>query len=60
MKFGQFIEYDKRDKFLFKNRAQNEEGMLVSDLFLFVKIDLHQVKASGLQLSFNIYRQPLT
>ena len=34
---------------------ENEAGRLVSDFFLFFKRALHEVKASGLQLSFNIF-----
>ena len=34
---------------------ENKAGRLVSDLFLFFKRALHEVKASGLQLSFNIF-----
>ena len=37
MKFGQLIEYNKRNIF-FKNYAENEAGRLDSDLFLFFKI----------------------
>ena len=47
MKFGQIIEY--------KN-AENKIGRLVPDLFLFSKKVLYEVKASGLQLSFNVIR----
>ena len=47
MKFGQIIEY--------KN-AENKIGRLVADLFLFSKKVLYEVKASGLQLSFNVIR----
>ena len=36
MKFGQRIEYKKRNIFL-KNYAENEAGRLVPDLFLFLK-----------------------
>ena len=45
-----------REIVLFKNHAQNEAGRLVPDLFLFFKNVLYQGKASGLQLSFNIFR----
>ena len=34
MKFGQLIEYNKRNIFL-KNYVENEAGRLVSDSFLF-------------------------
>ena len=40
---------------LFKNYAENETGRLVPDLFLFFKKAKYEVKASGLQLSFNIF-----
>ena len=60
MKFGQLIEYNKRNIFFFKNHAENEAGRLVSDLFKFFKETLCQVKAGGLQVSFNIFRQPAT
>ena len=59
MKFGQLIEYSKRN-FFFKNNAENETGTLVPDLFLFLKKALDEVKASGLQLSFNIFREHTT
>ena len=55
MKFGQFIEYNKTNIF-FKNNAEAETGRLVPDLFLFFKIALYEVKASGLEFSFNIFR----
>ena len=55
MKFGQLMEYNKKNIF-FKNHTQNEAGRPVSDLFLFLKKALYEVKTSGLQLSFNIYR----
>ena len=35
--------------------AENEAGRLVPDLFLFFKKTLYTVKASGQQLSFNIF-----
>ena len=40
----------------FKNHAENEAGKLVADLFLLFKKALYEVKAKGLQLSFNIFR----
>ena len=55
MKFGQLIEYLKRKIMFFKNHAGNEAGSLVSGLFLKQK-KLCVVKASGLQLSFNIFQ----
>ena len=47
MKFGQVIEYN--------NRAKNAAWKLVPDLFLFAKGALYELKASGLQLSFNVF-----
>ena len=47
------------EMFFFKNYAENEAGRLVLDLFLFL-IKLNEVKAIGLQLSFNIFRYPWT
>ena len=51
--FGQLIEYDKIN---IENHGENEAGKLVPELFLFFKKVLYEVKASGLQLSFNIFR----
>ena len=53
MKFGQLIECNKRNIF-FKNHAEKERGRLGPDLFLFFEKALYEVKASGLQLRFNI------
>ena len=39
-----------------KNHEENESGRLVPDLLLFFKKALYDVKASGLQLSFNIFQ----
>ena len=55
MKFGQSIEYRKRNISL-KNHAENKVGNLVPDFLLLFKKALHEVKASGLQLSFNVFR----
>ena len=44
--------------FSLKNNAENDAGRLVSELFLFLKKVLYEVKVSGLQLSFNIYISP--
>ena len=60
LKFGQLIECNKRNIFFFKNHKECEAEKLVPDLFLFFKKALHEVKASGLQLSFNIFRLPFT
>ena len=50
MKFVHLIE-----TFFFENHTRNEAGRLVPDLFLFFKIAQYEVKASGLQLSFNTF-----
>ena len=42
MEFGQLIEYDKRN--------------IAPELFLFFIKALYEVKASGLQLSFNTFQ----
>ena len=55
MKFGQLIEYNKRNIFL-QNHAEREPGRLVPDLFLFFEKALHEVKASDLQLSLNMFQ----
>ena len=41
--------------FFFGNHAENEVGTLVPDLFLTFNKPLYEVKASGMQLSFNIF-----
>ena len=48
----------KRKIFYFKNHAENEPGRLVPDLSLFFKNALYEMKASGLQLSVNIFDSP--
>ena len=53
MKHGQLTNYK---MFFFKTYAENEAGRLVPDLFLFFEYNLYEVKASGLQFSFNIFR----
>ena len=53
MKFGQAIEYYKRNTFLQKS-CRNVAERLVPDIFLVLKEALDEVKASGLQVSFNI------
>ena len=57
IKFGQLIEYP-REIIFFKNYAENDAWKLVPDRFLFFQKSLHQVKASGLQLDFLIFRYP--
>ena len=39
----------------FKNHEENEAARLDPDIFLFFKKALYEVKASGLQLDFNIF-----
>ena len=56
MKFGQVMKDNKVNIFFFKNHAENEPGKLIPDLFLFLKKALNEVKTSGLQLNFNIFR----
>ena len=55
MKFGQVTQYSKINIF-FKNHGENEAGRLVPDIFLLFKKALYEVKASIMQLSFNIFR----
>ena len=55
MKFVQLIENNKKITFIQKSCRKWGEK-LVSDLFLFVKKGLNEVKAFGLLLSFNIFR----
>ena len=55
MKFGQVIEWT-IEIFFFKNHAENEAGRLVPYLILFFKKAFYEMKASGLELSFNIFR----
>ena len=59
MKFGQVIEYNKRNTFL-QNHAENEAERLVPDMFLFFKKDLCGIIIIGLQFSFSKFRQPST
>ena len=58
MKSGQLIEYNKI--FFFKHHTENETGKLVPDPFLLFKKVIHEVKASDLQLGFNISQYPST
>ena len=55
IKLGSLIEYHKSNIFL-QNHAENEAGRLVPELFLLFKKALYEVKASGLQFSFDIFR----
>ena len=54
MKFGQVIEYNRRNVFL-QNHAKNEAGKLVPHLLVFFKKASYEVQASGLMFSFNIF-----
>ena len=45
-----------REKLFSKNQAENEAGKLVPGLFLSSNMSLYEVKASGLQLVFTIFR----
>ena len=51
MKLGQLVDYDTKNIFL-ENLCRKLTGRLVPDHFLFFK---YQIKASGLQLSFNVF-----
>ena len=44
--------------FFFKNHGENEAEKLIPDAFKFFKKALYELKASVLQLSFNIFRLP--
>ena len=57
VKWGQIKEYR---LFFFKKHARNKAGRLVSDLFLFFRKALNEVKTSDLHLSFNIFLFPST
>ena len=59
MKLDQVLECNMRNIFLQKS-CRNGAGRLVPDLFLFFKKALYEVKAIGLQLSFNIFQQSST
>ena len=50
IKFGQLIEYNKRNIFL-RNHTENEAWRLVAELFLFFKKALYEVNACGQQRS---------
>ena len=59
LKFGQLIKYNKRNIFL-RHSYRNLGRKTSSKHFLFFKEALYEVKASDLQLSFDIFRQPST
>ena len=52
MKFGQLIEYNTRN--IFSQKSCRKAVRLVLDLFLFSQKASNEVKATGLQLSFNV------
>ena len=54
MKFGQLIKYNKRNIFL-ENHEVNKARRLVPDLLFFKNVS-YEKKASGRQLSFNIFQ----
>ena len=55
MEFGHLIESNNRIFFFSKIKTENDAGTLVSDLFYFFGKALYEVKANGLELSFNIF-----
>ena len=59
MKFGHLIEYNQRNVFLQK-LCRKWGKKQVPDLFSFLKQALYEVKASGLQSSFNVFWYPST
>ena len=56
MKLGEGTRIQLEENFFFKSHVENEAGRLGPNLFFFSKNTLHDVKASGMQLSFNIFR----
>ena len=52
------MEYVTRQKFFFKNHAENEVARPVPGLILFFQKSLYEVIANGLQLRVNIFRWP--
>ena len=55
IKFGQSIEYNRRNIFLQNSCKKKETERLVPDIFLIFKKALFEVKASNLLLSFDIF-----
>ena len=49
-----FKFYDATAWLINKDHAENEAERLVPDLFLFFKKALYEVKASNMELSFNV------
>ena len=56
MKFSQLILNITREIFPFKNHAEHEAGRLVPDFVLLFNKASYEVKTSGLQLCFNMFR----
>ena len=48
-----------REIIFFKSHVENKVRRLVPDLFLLFEKALYEVKASGLHLSYNIFRSQL-
>ena len=44
-----------KEIYFYINRAENETGSIVPDLFLFFKKVFYEIKAEGLQLSVNTF-----
>ena len=59
LKVGQLIEHKKRNIFLLLS-YENEAVRLIPELFFFFKKALYEVKTSGLQRNFNIFRYSST
>ena len=56
MKFGQVKDYNKRNIFLQKlMQEMRQEDSFRTFCFFLKKKALHELKASGLQLSFNMF-----
>ena len=58
MKLCQVIEYKKKNFFLQESCRKRDRERLVKDLFLVYKKTLYKVKASGAQISFNVFLIP--
>ena len=55
MKFGQFIEGNKRNNFLQKSQSKLSRETSPRPLFVFKKA-VYEIKTSDLQLRFNIFQ----
>ena len=56
MEFGQVIEYKIRNCFIQKSGITCGKEKCSRPTLVFLKKALHEVKASGLQLSFNVFQ----